>query len=71
MSLYRIYVAQKKKDGTVVKSEPISTAGDTKEHAIERAVSAAKKWYGYRGKVHICSVWIRVSMGRSPKYEKI
>lgn len=68
MNLYKIYVATKKKDGTVVKSEGITTKAETKEKAIESVISQAKNWYGYKGKVHICSVFIR---NEQKQYDKL
>ena len=68
MELYKIYVATKNKDGTVLKSEAITTKAENKDAAIENVISQAKNWYGYKGKVHICSVFIR---NEQKQYEKI
>lgn len=59
MQIYKIYVATKKKDGTITKSEAITIKAEDKDKAISSAISQAKSWYGYRGKVHICSVYVR------------
>lgn len=68
MNLYKIYVATKKKDGTVLKSEAITTKAEDKEEAIDAVIKQAKDRYGYKGKVHICSVFIR---NEQKKYDKI
>ena len=59
--LYKIYISTKKKDGTVLKSDNITTNAENKEGAIESVIRAAKGYYGYKGKVHIGSVFIRDS----------
>jgi hypothetical protein len=66
--VYKIYVATKKKDGTVVKSEAIIAKAENKDKAIEAVIKQAKAWYGYKGKVHICSVYIR---DEQKKYYKL
>lgn len=67
MDIYKIYVATKKRDGSVVKSECITIKSEDKESAIDKAISRAK-FYGYKGKVHICSVHLHNEDG---KYVKI
>jgi hypothetical protein len=71
MNLYKIYVATKKKDGTVTKSESIATRAEDQEKAIASVISQAKVWYGYKGKVHICSVWIKDDKKQWNKLEPI
>lgn len=66
--LFKIYVATKKKDGTVIKSEAIVTRQNNIEQAIESVISTAKELYGYKGKVHICSAYKR---NDKKQYEKI
>lgn len=68
MNLYKIYVATKKKDGTILKSEAITAKAEDKGKAIEAVIKQAKAWYGYKGKVHICSVFIR---NEQKQYDKI
>lgn len=68
MNLYKIYVATKKKDGTVLKSEAIITKANDKDAAIESVIKQAKGYYGYKGKVNICSVFLR---NENKQYEKI
>lgn len=58
MELYKIYVATKKKDGTVVKSDFFIAKADNKDDAIKKAIGTAKA-HGYRGKIYVCSVFIR------------
>jgi len=67
MNLYKIYVSTKKKDGTVLKSECILSKAETKDEAIERSILLAKS-YGYKGKVHIGSVFMRDNQNQ---YQKI
>lgn len=59
MNIYKIYIATKKKDGTIIKSEGVVEKSTDKEKAIESAIKVAKESYGYKGKIHICSVFIR------------
>lgn len=59
MDLFKVYVATKKKNSTVVKSESITYKSKDKEGAIEGVIKLAKGLYGYKGKVHIGSVFLR------------
>lgn len=68
MQIYKVYVANRKKDGTITKSEAITIKAEDEKKAISSAISRAKNRYGYKGKVHICSVFIR---NEQKKYEKI
>jgi hypothetical protein len=56
--LYKIYISTKKKDGTVTKRESITTRAETQNEAINRVISQAKTYYGFKGKVHVDSVFI-------------
>lgn len=59
MNLYKIYVKTKKKDGTITKSEAITTRSDNVQSAIESVIKQAKNWYGYKGKIHVGSIFKR------------
>lgn len=67
-NLYKIYVATKKKDGTVLKSDAFLTTADSKDIAIENIIRDAKYLYGFKGKVRIQLVLIR---NEQKKYVKI
>ncbi len=58
MNIYKIYVATKKKDGTVTKYESIPVQEVDAAKAIEKAIWQAKTRHGFKGKVHILSVLI-------------
>ena len=68
MENYKVYVATKRKDGTIVKGEAISVKAESKDAAIESAIKWAKNMYGYKGKVHIGSVFIR---NENKLYDKV
>lgn len=70
MELFRVYVATKKKSGTVTKSDSILVKAVDKIEAIQKATKEAKELYGFKGKVHIGSVFIKNSLNPI-KYEKI
>lgn len=66
-NIYAIYVATKRKDGSIVKSECITTKAQTQTDAMDIAISRAK-FYGYKGKVHICSIY---QMDETKNYIKL
>lgn len=62
MPVFKIYVSTKKKDGTITKSDNILVTADDKDAAIQSAIKEAKGYYGFKGKVHIGSCWIKTSV---------
>jgi hypothetical protein len=68
METYSIYVTNRKKDGTVTKSDSFINTADNLDTAIEMVTRTAKL-YGFRGKVHIGSIFKRNHSQK--KWEKV
>jgi hypothetical protein len=68
MDIYKVYVATKTKLGKVTKSEGLIVNAKDIDDAIDKTQKQAKEWYGYKGKVHICSMFIR---NAQKQYDKI
>lgn len=56
--IFKVYVFTQRK-GITNKGEGITVSAIDRASAEKSAIAQAKTWYGYRGKVHIASVWQR------------
>jgi hypothetical protein len=67
MDIYKVYVMTKKKDGTITRSDSIIVKEESKDDAIPAAIKYAKN-YGFKGKVHVGSVYKR---NENKLYDKV
>ena len=68
MNVYKVLVANKRKDGSTLKSDVMLEREKSPERAIEMAKLHARALYGFKGKVHILSVYVKSGPEKNAPY---